>query len=116
MGDPTIVTGGKGIRINDAEGRNYIDGFAGLYCVNIGYGRTEVAEAIARQAYQLAYYHTTSLSALAFAAARRLAWFAIPGRTILEDAGSQSCPVGERQWFRRSNGAGERIATARDVK
>ncbi|MET4278958.1 MULTISPECIES: aminotransferase [unclassified Bradyrhizobium] len=58
MGDPTIVTGGKGIRINDAEGRNYIDGFAGLYCVNIGYGRTEVAEAIARQAYQLAYYHT----------------------------------------------------------
>ncbi|MET4349512.1 aminotransferase [Bradyrhizobium sp. RT9a] len=58
MGDPTIVTGGKGIRISDAEGRNYIDGFAGLYCVNIGYGRTEVAEAIARQAYQLAYYHT----------------------------------------------------------
>lgn len=56
--DPTIVTGGKGIRIEDAEGRSYIDGFAGLYCVNIGYGRTEVAEAIARQAYRLAYYHT----------------------------------------------------------
>lgn len=58
IGDPTIVTGGKGIRIEDAQGRSYIDGFAGLYCVNIGYGRTEVAEAIARQAYQLAYYHT----------------------------------------------------------
>ncbi|MGF6313400.1 L-2,4-diaminobutyrate transaminase [Bradyrhizobium sp. i1.8.4] len=58
MGDPTIVTGGKGIRIEDAQGRSYIDGFAGLYCVNIGYGRTEVAEAIARQAYKLAYYHT----------------------------------------------------------
>lgn len=57
-GDPTIVTGGKGIRIEDAEGRTYIDGFAGLYCVNIGYGRTEVAEAIAGQAYKLAYYHT----------------------------------------------------------
>jgi L-2,4-diaminobutyrate transaminase len=58
MGDPTIVTGGQGIRIQDATGRSYIDGFAGLYCVNIGYGRTEVAEAIARQAYKLAYYHS----------------------------------------------------------
>ncbi|MCP3392289.1 aminotransferase [Bradyrhizobium sp. CCGB12] len=58
IGDPTIVAGGKGIRIEDAQGRSYIDGFAGLYCVNIGYGRAEVAEAIARQAYQLAYYHT----------------------------------------------------------
>lgn len=57
-GDPTIVGGGKGIRIEDAQGRSYIDGFAGLYCVNIGYGRNEVAEAIARQAYKLAYYHT----------------------------------------------------------
>ncbi|MET4483604.1 aminotransferase [Bradyrhizobium sp. F1.13.3] len=57
-GDPTIITGGNGIRIEDAQGRTYIDGFAGLYCVNIGYGRTEVAEAIARQAYKLAYYHT----------------------------------------------------------
>lgn len=58
LGDPTIVVGGKGVRIEDALGRSYIDGFAGLYCVNIGYGRTEVAEAIARQAYKLAYYHT----------------------------------------------------------
>ncbi|WOH80454.1 aminotransferase [Bradyrhizobium sp. BEA-2-5] len=58
IGDPTIITGGKGIHIQDAQGHSYIDGFAGLYCVNIGYGRTEVAEAIARQAYQLAYYHT----------------------------------------------------------
>lgn len=58
MGDPTIITGGKGIRIEDAQGHSYIDGFAGLYCVNIGYGRPEVAEAIARQAYKLAYYHT----------------------------------------------------------
>ncbi|ESX58118.1 aspartate aminotransferase family protein [Mesorhizobium sp. M0924] len=56
--DPTIVETGKGVRIQDATGREYIDGFAGLYCVNIGYGRTEVAEAIARQAYKLAYYHS----------------------------------------------------------
>lgn len=58
IGEPTIIAGGKGIRIQDALGHSYIDGFAGLYCVNVGYGRTEVAEAIARQAYNLAYYHT----------------------------------------------------------
>jgi L-2,4-diaminobutyrate transaminase len=58
LGDPTIVETGKGIRIQDARGNKFIDGFAGLYCVNVGYGRTEVADAISRQAYRLAYYHS----------------------------------------------------------
>ncbi|MFT0169915.1 aspartate aminotransferase family protein [Paraburkholderia mimosarum] len=53
-----IIRGAKGIRIEDHQGKQYIDAFAGLYCVNIGYGRTEVAEAIYEQAKQLAYYHT----------------------------------------------------------
>lgn len=57
-GDLTIIEGAKGIRIRDADRREYIDALAGLYCVNIGYGREEVAEAIARQAHKLAYYHT----------------------------------------------------------
>lgn len=52
-----IITGGKGIRITDHKGQTLIDGFAGLYCVNIGYGRTEVADAMHAQAKQLAYYH-----------------------------------------------------------
>ncbi|WP_247841600.1 aspartate aminotransferase family protein [Pseudomonas sp. MWU12-3103b] len=58
LGDPTIIETGKGIRITDATGREYIDGFAGLYCMNVGYGRTEVADAISRQAHKLAYYHS----------------------------------------------------------
>jgi L-2,4-diaminobutyrate transaminase len=58
LGDPRIVEGGKGIRIRDQKGRELIDGFAGLYCVNIGYGRDEVAGAIYAQAKRLAYYHT----------------------------------------------------------
>ncbi|MDX8463290.1 aspartate aminotransferase family protein [Mesorhizobium humile] len=58
LGDPTIVETGKGIRIQDAHGNHLIDGFAGLYCVNVGYGRAEVAEAISRQAFRLAYYHS----------------------------------------------------------
>ncbi|NBC34042.1 MAG: aminotransferase class III-fold pyridoxal phosphate-dependent enzyme [Alphaproteobacteria bacterium] len=57
LGGPRIITGGQGVRITDQHGKTYIDGFAGLYCVNIGYGRTEVAEAIYEQAKKLAYYH-----------------------------------------------------------
>jgi len=56
-GGPRFVESGKGIRITDAEGKTSIDGFAGLYCVNIGYGRSEVADAISEQAHRLAYYH-----------------------------------------------------------
>jgi L-2,4-diaminobutyrate transaminase len=52
-----IVTGGEGITIVDRDGRRSIDAFAGLYCVNVGYGRTEIAEAIYEQAKKLAYYH-----------------------------------------------------------
>jgi L-2,4-diaminobutyrate transaminase len=54
----TIMETASGVRIRDSEGRELIDAFAGLYCVNIGYGRTEVADAIARQAHKLAYFHT----------------------------------------------------------
>lgn len=52
-----IVTGGSGVYIEDRDGNKLLDAFAGLYCVNVGYGRTEIAEAIAKQAHELAYYH-----------------------------------------------------------
>lgn len=52
-----IVTGGNGVYIEDRDGTRLLDAFAGLYCVNVGYGRTEIAEAIAEQARELAYYH-----------------------------------------------------------
>jgi len=52
-----IITGGEGVYIRDRDGKRLLDGFAGLYCVNVGYGRTEIAEAIAAQAHELAYYH-----------------------------------------------------------
>lgn len=57
-GDPRILTGGKGMNIQDYNGKNLIDAFAGLYCMNIGYGREEVADAIYKQAKDLAYCHT----------------------------------------------------------
>lgn len=52
-----IVTGGEGCHITDRDGNRLLDAFAGLYCVNVGYGRPEIAQAIADQAHQLAYYH-----------------------------------------------------------
>jgi L-2,4-diaminobutyrate transaminase len=52
-----IVSGGEGVYITDRNGRRSLDAFAGLYCVNVGYGQKKIADAIAQQAHQLAYYH-----------------------------------------------------------
>ncbi|WP_299813391.1 aspartate aminotransferase family protein [uncultured Roseibium sp.] len=52
-----IVTGGSGVFIEDRDGTRLLDAFAGLYCVNVGYGRTEISDSIATQAKELAYYH-----------------------------------------------------------
>jgi L-2,4-diaminobutyrate transaminase len=52
-----IMTGGSGVFVWDRDGRKSLDAFAGLYCVNVGYGRQEIATAIAEQANSLAYYH-----------------------------------------------------------
>jgi L-2,4-diaminobutyrate transaminase len=52
-----IISTATGVHIEDRDGTRFLDAFAGLYCVNAGYGRTEVADAIAEQAHKLAYYH-----------------------------------------------------------
>ena len=53
-----IIQSGSGIYIKNQQGTELLDAFAGLYCVNVGYGRTEIADAIYEQAKKLAYYHT----------------------------------------------------------
>jgi L-2,4-diaminobutyrate transaminase len=52
-----IMSGGSGVYVNDSQGNTLLDAFAGLYCVNVGYGRSEVTDAIAEQAKALSYYH-----------------------------------------------------------
>lgn len=52
-----VIKTAKGCHITDRDGVELLDAFAGLYCVNVGYGRPEIAEAIAEQAKELAYYH-----------------------------------------------------------
>ncbi len=53
-----IIERGEGCYIFDNLGKKYLDGFAGLWCVNIGYGRKEIAEAVMRQMNELPYYNT----------------------------------------------------------
>ena len=55
---PNIIVSGKGVRLTNTAGKEYIDGMAGLWCVNIGWGHKEVVEAITAQADDLAYYHS----------------------------------------------------------
>ena len=53
-----VIKTASGVHIEDRDGTKLLDAFAGLYCVNVGYGRQEIAEAIADQARELAYYHS----------------------------------------------------------
>ncbi|MDP4821967.1 MAG: aminotransferase class III-fold pyridoxal phosphate-dependent enzyme, partial [Saprospiraceae bacterium] len=53
-----IYASGKDHFIFDVEGNRYLDGIAGLWCVNIGHGNREIAELMAEQAMRMAYYNT----------------------------------------------------------
>jgi adenosylmethionine-8-amino-7-oxononanoate aminotransferase len=66
----TIFVRGEGCYVYDASGRRYLDGLSSLFCVNVGHGRDELAEAAAAQARTLAYastWGTTHPAAIALA-------------------------------------------------
>ena len=50
-----IFTGGKGVELSLGDGRTVIDGFSGLFNINVGHGRTEIGDAVAEQMRKLAY-------------------------------------------------------------
>ncbi|MEA3291105.1 MAG: aspartate aminotransferase family protein [Pseudomonadota bacterium] len=58
-----IITHAEGIYIYDSEGNRILDGMSGLWCVNIGYGRRELAEAAKAQMERLPYYNSFFQSA-----------------------------------------------------
>src|SRR5262249_9110028 len=60
-----VMVRGEGCRLFDARGRSYLDGLAGLYVINVGHGRIEIAEAMAQQARELAYVSAASYTNLA---------------------------------------------------
>jgi len=53
-----VITRGEGVHLWDSEGEKIIDGMAGLWCVNLGYGRKELIDAASQQMNELAYYNT----------------------------------------------------------
>ncbi len=53
-----IISKAEGVYLTDAEGRRLLDGMAGLWCVNIGYGRQELIDAATAQMRELPYYNS----------------------------------------------------------
>lgn len=75
-----VIVRGEGSSVFDSEGNAYLDGIGGMWCVNIGYGRKELADVMAEQARILPYYSafTDTTNAPAVELARKLAELA-PG-------------------------------------
>ena len=67
-----VISSAKGAYVTDSNGTQFLDGIAGLWCVNIGHGRKEMADAIAEQIMKMEYYnpfgHSTNEPAAALAA------------------------------------------------
>mgnify|MGYP005846522133 CR=1 FL=1 len=89
-----VISGAQGCWLTTNDGERLLDGMSGLWCVNVGYGREEIVEAVARQMRQLPYYNTffqcTHPAATEFAAA--LAEVAMPHmpRVFFTNSGSES--------------------------
>jgi L-2,4-diaminobutyrate transaminase len=57
---PNVIVKGEGVWLENNHGARYIDGMAGLWCVNVGYGRKEIADVLQQQALTLPYFHSFS--------------------------------------------------------
>src|SRR5947208_8678199 len=70
--EPLVIVEGHGSTVVDADGTAYLDAMAGLWCVNVGYGRTELADVAADQMRALPYYPHTAMNAPAAALPERV--------------------------------------------
>lgn len=57
---PLIIESGQGVWVRDSQGRDFLEGMSGLWCVSLGYGERRLVEASSRQMEKLAYYHLTN--------------------------------------------------------
>ena len=58
LGGSRIITRADGCHFWDVDGKKYLDGMAGLWCVGVGYGRTELADVAHEQMLELPYYNS----------------------------------------------------------
>jgi adenosylmethionine-8-amino-7-oxononanoate aminotransferase len=101
-----VIVRGEGAYVYDRHGKRYLDGLSGLFTVQVGHGRTELAEAAAKQAAELAYFPLWSYAhPTGIALANRLASLA-PGdldRVFFTTGGSEAVESAwklARQYFR----------------
>jgi putrescine aminotransferase len=89
-----VVVSGSGSHVIDETGRRLLDGLAGLWCVNVGYGRREIADAVHRQIMDLSFYPSffNSTTEPAIRLAERLAALAPAGmsRVFFSNSGSEA--------------------------
>ncbi|MCH8167419.1 MAG: aspartate aminotransferase family protein [Proteobacteria bacterium] len=89
-----VITTASGCWLTDSDGNRLLDAMAGLWCVNVGYGRDEIVEAVARQMRALPYYntffHTTHPAAAEFAAALAEVAPAQMNRVFFTNSGSEA--------------------------
>ena len=105
---PLEIVAGDGCYVTDADGRRYLDAMAGLFCVNVGYGRREIVDAVAEQMAQLAYYPLTQSHGPAAKLAGRLAGLLPQGldRVFFSNSGSEAVETAlkmARQCARRTH-------------
>jgi taurine-pyruvate aminotransferase len=111
----TVVTGAEGSTIFDADGTAYLDAMAGLWCVNIGYGRTELAEVAATQMRQLSYFPHTAMNLPAAALAEKINGLMGGGyHTYFVNSGSEANEAGfkiARQYMKHEHPGEYRFKT-----
>ena len=120
-GDIPVIVRGDGVWVYDQNGKRYLDGLSGLFTSQIGHGRTELAEAAARQAETLAYFPVWSYAhPMAVALADRLAELT-PGdcnRVFFTTGGSEAVESAwklARQYFRLTGQPDRLKVISRDI-
>src|SRR6187397_1811306 len=95
---PTILVRGEGSRVWDQDGNAYIDAIAGLFCVNAGYGRREIVEAVAAQMMEIPFVSP----------------FSFPSMPLIELAAKLATisPIGPRTRTFFVSGGAEAVETA----
>jgi beta-alanine--pyruvate transaminase len=91
--EPRLIAGAEGMYYTTVDGRKVIDGSAGLWCVNAGHGRREIADAVSRQLTALDYAPSFQIGhPMAFDFAEKLAAIAPRGldRVFFTNSGSES--------------------------
>ncbi|KQU58876.1 hypothetical protein ASG84_14205 [Rhodococcus sp. Leaf278] len=118
---PPIITRGEGATIWDSNGKSYIDGLSGLFVVQVGHGREELAEAAAKQAKELAFFPLWSyVTEPAIELAERLAGYA-PGdlnRVFFTTGGGEAVESAwklAKQYFKKVGKPGKHKVISRAI-